>query len=204
LFCPGIPGAGKTILTAIVIEELTSRFHADKSIGIAYLYCNFRRQDEQKTVCLLESLLKQLAERQTSLPSSVEDLYNSHRNRQTRPSLDELVRTLQSVVSLYQKIFVIVDALDECQASDNNLKAFLSQIFSLQASNRLNFFATSRSIPHIVAEFKNCLNRDILASGEDVHRYLQAELLHLPKFVHRNPALQEKIKTGITEAVGGM
>src|SRR6185437_11037995 len=48
LFCPGIPGAGKTILTSIIVEELTTRFRNDKSIGIIYLYCNFRRQDEQK------------------------------------------------------------------------------------------------------------------------------------------------------------
>jgi DNA replication protein DnaC len=38
LFCPGIPGAGKTILTSIVIQEITTRFRNDKSIGIAYLY----------------------------------------------------------------------------------------------------------------------------------------------------------------------
>jgi hypothetical protein len=38
LFCPGIPGAGKTILTLIVVEELFTRFENDGSIGIAYLY----------------------------------------------------------------------------------------------------------------------------------------------------------------------
>jgi hypothetical protein len=42
LFCPGIPGAGKTILTSIVVEELTTRFSNDPTIGIAYIYCNFR------------------------------------------------------------------------------------------------------------------------------------------------------------------
>ncbi|EDN96577.1 hypothetical protein SS1G_01503 [Sclerotinia sclerotiorum 1980 UF-70] len=36
LFCPGIPGAGKTMLTSIVVEELTNRFGNDKSVGIAY------------------------------------------------------------------------------------------------------------------------------------------------------------------------
>jgi hypothetical protein len=61
LFCPGIPGAGKTILTSIVVEKLTTRFNDDKSIGIAYLYCNVRRQDQQKICDLLASLLKQLA-----------------------------------------------------------------------------------------------------------------------------------------------
>ena len=61
LFCPGIPGAGKTILTAIVIDDLTARFHGDQSIGIAYIYFNFRRQDEQKAERLLANLLKQLS-----------------------------------------------------------------------------------------------------------------------------------------------
>ena len=43
LFCPGIPGAGKTILTSIVVEELITRFENDGNIGIAYIYCNYRR-----------------------------------------------------------------------------------------------------------------------------------------------------------------
>lgn len=46
LFCPGIPGAGKTILTSIVVDELTIRFSNDPTIGIAYLYCNFRQKDK--------------------------------------------------------------------------------------------------------------------------------------------------------------
>jgi hypothetical protein len=42
LFCPGIPGAGKTILTSIVVEELFTRFENNGNIGIAYLYCNYQ------------------------------------------------------------------------------------------------------------------------------------------------------------------
>lgn len=42
LFCPGIPGAGKTILTSIVVEQLCTKFENDATVGIAYLYCNFR------------------------------------------------------------------------------------------------------------------------------------------------------------------
>src|SRR3569833_1128288 len=68
LFCPGIPGAGKTILTSVVIQDLTNRFGDDKSIGIAYLYCNFRRQDEQKADNLLASLLKLLSQSGSPLP----------------------------------------------------------------------------------------------------------------------------------------
>ncbi len=57
LFCPGIPGAGKTILTAIGIDDLYTRFQCDASIGIVYLYCGFQRQHEQNSESLLISLL---------------------------------------------------------------------------------------------------------------------------------------------------
>ena len=113
LFCPGIPGAGKTIITSIVVEELTTRFRNNKSVGITYIYCNFRRQDEQKIYDLLASLLKQLAESQPSLPSTVKELYNRHKTKRTRPSLEEISRSLQAVTTLYSRVFIIVDALDE-------------------------------------------------------------------------------------------
>jgi hypothetical protein len=75
LFCPGIPGAGKTILASIVVNDLDTRFSDDSTIGIAYIYCNFRRQDEQKIDDLLASLLKQLAESQPSLPAVFTTIY---------------------------------------------------------------------------------------------------------------------------------
>jgi predicted Zn-dependent protease len=93
LFCPGIPGAGKTILTTITIDDLTMRFQSEADIGITYLYCNFRRQDEQKADHLLASLLKQLSQERTSLPDSVKALYEKHKDQQTRPSFDEISRT---------------------------------------------------------------------------------------------------------------
>jgi len=94
LFCPGIPGAGKTILTAIVVDDLTTRFSSDPTTGVAYIYCNFRRQDEQKAEDLLASLLKQLTQVQSSLPDSVKSLHDSHKDKRTRPSFDEISRTL--------------------------------------------------------------------------------------------------------------
>jgi Cdc6-like AAA superfamily ATPase len=56
LFCPGIPGAGKTVLTSIVVEELFTRFENNGNIGIAYLYCNYRQQHQQKFEDLIASL----------------------------------------------------------------------------------------------------------------------------------------------------
>jgi hypothetical protein len=204
LFCPGIPGAGKTILTSIVVDDLITRFQNDPTISIAYIYCNFRQKDEQKIDDLLASLLKQLAQSQSSLPGSIKDLYDRHMKKQTRPLLDEISRALHSVAGLCSRVFIIIDALDECQASNRCRLMFLSQIFGLQAKTRANFFATSRPIPDIETEFKGCLRREILASDEDVRRYLNGHMPHLPKFVFKRPDLQEEIKTEITRAVEGM
>src|SRR5436305_6782182 len=79
LFCPGIPGAGKTILTSIVVDYLDKTFQNDSRAGIAYVYCNFRRQHEQKPEDVLASLLKQLIQEQTFIPERMRMLYNRHK-----------------------------------------------------------------------------------------------------------------------------
>ncbi|KAI9770260.1 MAG: hypothetical protein M1840_003418 [Geoglossum simile] len=54
----------------------------DLTIGIAYIYCNFQRKGEHKINDLLASLLKQLAQSQSSLPRSVKELWIIHAKRQ--------------------------------------------------------------------------------------------------------------------------
>ena len=204
LFCPGIPGAGKTILASIVVDELTTHFSNDPAIGIAYIYCNFRRQEEQKIDNLLASLLKQLAESQPSLPGTVKDLYDRHKTKQTRPSLEEISRSLQAVTTLYSRVFIIVDALDECQISDGCRQKFLLGLFNLQAKCGANLFATSRLISSIEKEFEGNPILEIRASDEDVRRYLEGHMFRLPGFVVRSLELQEEIKTRIVKAVDRM
>jgi hypothetical protein len=204
LFCPGIPGAGKTIITSIVVDELTTHFQVDRNIGVAYLYCNFRRQDEQKIDDLLTSLLKQLAEGQLSLLGPVKDLYDRHKTKRTRPSLREILDALQAVTALYSKVFIVVDAFDECQVSDNCRTKFLSEIFSLQTKCVLNFFATSRFVPDIAEKFNESTQLEIRASDQDIQRYLDGHMSQLPGYVFRSSDLQHEIKAGILKAVDGM
>jgi Cdc6-like AAA superfamily ATPase len=204
LFCPGNPGTGKTILTSVVIQELNARYFSDVAIGIAYIYFNFRQQDKQNVNDLLASLLKQLAESQPSLPKSVKDLHNQHKTKRTRPSTKEISDTLQAVATLYSRVFIVVDALDECQVSNSYCLKFLSEIFSLQTKSVINFFATSRFIPEITEKFNESLQLEIRASDQDVERYLHNHILQLPKCVLNSLGLQEEIKDRILKAVDGM
>jgi hypothetical protein len=204
LFCPGIPGAGKTILTSVVVQDLCNRFHNDTTIGIAYLYCNFRRQEEQKVEHLLGNLLKQLARGQSPLPGTVKELYDRHETRRTRPLLDEISRALQSVAIMYSRVFIIIDALDECRETDGSRTKLLTEIFSLQDKSGSNLFATSRFIPEIEKELGGCLSLEIRASREDIWNYLDKHMSQLPVFVTDDTDLQTEIKTGIEGAIDGM
>lgn len=211
LFCPGIPGSGKTILTSIVIDKLTTDFKDDNSIGIAYLYCNFRRTDEQKAEDLIASLLRQFAQSRPSLPESLKSVYDKHKDMQTKPSFGEISQALESVVSVYSRVFIVIDALDECPASDGG--GFLPEIFALQAKFGANIFATSRPIPKIAAKFAGSMRLEIQARDEDVIGYIKGhingdmpndEMQQLRENIHQCPELEEEITIGISSAVQGM
>ncbi|GMG37995.1 unnamed protein product [Aspergillus oryzae] len=116
LFCQGIPGAGKTIMASIVVNYLGIKFKDDCHVAVAYIFCNFRRQNEQTSTDLLTSLLKQLACQTPTLPKCLKNLFGNHKNQQTRPTSDEIWTALHTIGSSYEKVFIVIDALDECQS----------------------------------------------------------------------------------------
>lgn len=206
LFCPGIPGAGKTILTAVTIDDLFEQFQGSQHTAIAYLYCNFRQQDEQTVDNMLASVLKQLSQMRSSPPATLTALYERHKDRRTRPSFDEISKTLQSVAATYSRVFIVIDALDETRATDGCRTRLLGEIFKVQAGSEANIFATSRFMPDIISEFEARASTmlEIRANEDDVQQYLDGHIVRLPSFVRKKPELQEEIKTRIVQSVQGM
>ncbi|OPB46466.1 ankyrin repeat protein [Trichoderma guizhouense] len=206
LFCPGIPGAGKTVLTSVVVDHLHSRFQEDSKTGIAYFFFDYKQQDEQSTDTLLASFLRQLAACQSSLPEAVHELYRQHNTQanKSRPSTEELIRVLKSVAVIYSRIFIMIDALDECKPSNGTRFGVLSCIFKLRSETRANFLITSRFNTEISSAFSGIPTLEIRANDKDVRGYLRGNMVHLPKFVRDDPSLQEDIIDSIVQAVRGM
>jgi hypothetical protein len=198
LFCPGIPGAGKTILTSIVVDHLRGKFGTDTSTGICYIYFNFRRKNEQRLDGILLSLVKQLSQRQPSLPQSVRNLYFRHKKTLTRPSTSDICQTLKSVVAGLSRVFVVVDALDECQVLDGCRSMFISELLDLRSWIGANILVTSRFIPEISERFCEGTTKDIRAADNDISKYLDSNLAQLPGFVSNNTNLQSEIKENIS------
>jgi Cdc6-like AAA superfamily ATPase len=206
LFCPGIPGAGKTILTSIVVDYLYTRFENDASIGIAYLYCNFQRKQEQRPLDLLASLLKQLVQGRPLVPENMKCLYERHKEKRTRPSIDEILEVLYSIVADYSRAFILIDALDELQASDGDWRKILAELFNLQAKSGASLFVTSRYIPEITKEFEGrSTSLEIRASDKDVQRYLDGQIPQLLRSnIWKYLDLQDIVKREIVKAADGM
>ena len=203
LFCPGIPGAGKTIITSIVVNYLWTEFQNDANIGIAYLYCNYRQKQQPED--LLSNLLKQLAQEQLSVPADIKNLYKNHKTKRTRPSFDEIVKVLHSIIRLYSKVFIIIDALDECYVSNKGYNRLLSEVFSLQAQSQVNLFATSRFVPEITSQFEGCMSKKIRADDDDVLRYVNERIPQLLRSrISKYPDLQDAIRREVVKAADGM
>lgn len=204
LYCSGIPGAGKTILSSIVVEELTKQFRDDSSVCITHIYLNYQQHESQTINQVFSNLLRQLGEGQPDIPAAVQNLYKQHLKRGSKPKFDEISGLLQSLSSLYSTVFIIIDALNECPSRDGRQNILLSEIMKLQAAFSANLFCTSRPIPEIESWFPEALSIQVRASDNDVRKYLDGQIARLPGFVARSPELLEQVKTQIVQDVDGM
>ncbi|ENH63515.1 Ankyrin-2 [Fusarium oxysporum f. sp. cubense race 1] len=205
---PGTGGAGKTILTSLVIDDLWSSVFDESNIGIAYIYFSFQRQKEQTLDRLLLSLLKQLAGKLASMPEEVVNLYHKHDKELTRPTSQDIIYVLRKVIAKYSRVFIVVDALDEYSVTGSSRKPFFQKLDQLQREYQINIFMTSRFDKWITLEveeaFRSVTRIEIEAATEDIETYVDGKVDVLPPAVQENKDLREAIKGGIASSAEGM
>ncbi|KAK4081122.1 uncharacterized protein Triagg1_2654 [Trichoderma aggressivum f. europaeum] len=161
LFCPGIPGAGKTFQMAILIDHLSRGFRHDDTIGLAFFYYRFDRQDTQKPEPLIANLIKQLGQNHEPCREKIQSFCEHHKKKGTWPLIGELVDLLELISSLLSRAYVIIDALDECDNNENSRTRLLDGLFAAQKKG-LNICATSRKLHVIEQRFEGALKWEIM------------------------------------------
>jgi hypothetical protein len=202
LFCPGIPGAGKTMIAAIAIHHLGRIAQAD--VGLAYLFCNYKSQVDQSACSLLTALLKQLVQSQPDISAPIIRLYDHHSKKKSRPSLDEIFKALLSICSNHATVHVVVDALDECADRDGTRSRLIEKLRELQATTNVRLLFTSRFIPEIMENFRLGPVLEVRASKEDVELFVAGQIPRLPSCIRRDNELVRAVQTKIVESVDGM
>jgi hypothetical protein len=202
LFCPGIPGAGKTMMAAIAIEHLCRTAQAD--VGLAYLFCNYKSQADQSIHGLLSALLKQLVQSRIDIAAPVTHLYDHHSKHKSRPSLDEIFAALSTICSNHASVYFVVDALDECSDQDSTRSRLVEKLRDLQTKTNVRLLFTSRFLPEITEKFQSDTILEIRASEEDVKRFVAGQIPRLPKCIRRDDELTLTVQSKIVKAVDGM
>lgn len=161
---PLIAGAGKTFLrykslgtgklcivglmfnSSLIIDELVERA-STTGFGVAYIYFNFKEQEQQTPINVLRSLIKQLMTQlpELDVPDGVGALYDQFIRRDTRPIFEELVKALEETCNLFPRVFFVFDALDECL--EKTQRKDLLPFFHDLAKNGASLFLTSRPYP---------------------------------------------------------
>src|SRR5204862_3631171 len=117
-------------LSSAVIDTLNKKLTSSK-VGMAFLYCSYAERMDQTIEELIGSLIQQLTLRQHVIPEDILALYASHNRSNTRPDYAELSKHLHSSVSRFSKVYIIVDALDECNEENKTRSSLLAQLRSL-------------------------------------------------------------------------
>jgi hypothetical protein len=203
LFCPGIPGAGKTIMAALVIDHLLRSQHvADEPV--TFIYCNYKRQSEQSAKHMLSSILRQIIDIQPGVPKLVQDFYTSHTTKRTTLSSGEVKQVLEAVLKNLQGLTIIVDALDECKTPAR--QEFLLAIEALRRQCKVRLLATSRPLPTVqsLPIFVGRPALEVKASDTDLAKYIRSRASELHFQVMSKPDLLQDLVTSTVRATGGM
>lgn len=191
------------MLASVVIDHLWNRPRPN-GIGVAYIYCDYLKAREQTHVHLVGSLLKQLVEQRNPVSESLKSYYDEHRSSNIDQKPEGAFDVLKAECDNWSRIYIVIDALDECSEKDDTRRRVIAGLLSLQRSNRINVLVTSRPIPSILCDFEVSERLEIRADPEDIHRYLLGQMDRFSKRILAEKDLQAQIISKIIDAADGM
>lgn len=162
------------------------------------MYCRYKEQYVQTAEALVGSLVQQLVQKCQDVPKDVQDAYQNHAVHQppTSPTLWECFDLLKSQLASLPSIFIVIDALDECE--DRAQRDLCLQFQNL--SNNVHLLITSRDIPELEELIKPSAKLEILANDNDIKLYLEGRITSAPR-LKRNIDSEAKLQTLVIETI---
>lgn len=151
-------------------EEATA-----KNYGVAYTYFEYKERGRQTPVNILASLVTQLASQIPELPAEIEKLHSKLESRGKKPMFDELYNALVATFKSFDQIFLIFDALDECDPKSQRRE--LLPLFHRMRKSGARLFVTSRQYPEDIQEsFHDSAKIELIPKKEDIRIHIQQRI----------------------------
>jgi hypothetical protein len=164
---------------------------------VLFIFCNYKESIKQTLSHLVASPLRQIYQHRDAIPEHIRTLYVKHQRGGTPPLLDEVRAALTREIGTYSKIFVVVDALDECP-DDGIRESLLKELRSL----KVRLLVTSRDIPSITQHFRDATRLDISADDQDMREYIKGRIGQATRRPVKD--LQERVIARVSEKAIGM
>ncbi|KAF8421801.1 hypothetical protein EV426DRAFT_671737, partial [Tirmania nivea] len=196
LCCYGIPGAGKTLISSLVIDHLCLQAaeQTTRQISIVCLYGDYRDQNNQTLVNILGSFLHQFLANTGLLhiPEQVITKLKEVKKRNSKVELENILVMLKAILEQLDNSFFCIDALDELEPQTR--RDLLDNLKNLQLGTKApRLFFTGR--PHMqnevhqYFEIRQEQEVEIIAKENDIRQYLHHKIA---KDRHVNPDVMNK------------
>jgi hypothetical protein len=131
LWINGIPGAGKTVLASVIIDDCLK----DPNCETAYFYCKHAETEKNTSMAIFRGLLSQLiSQNKSMLPPCYEKTLA--KGELTLTSAVTAQNLLELFFDCSSRQYIIIDGLDECSAIERKLVlAFFNGIIRKYDSN---------------------------------------------------------------------
>ena len=205
LWLNGISGCGKTVLCATVIEDVRQFSSANPETCYAYYYFDFNDAAKRNPYSMVSSLLGTLGCSMESQPQCIRDLHDKHPSGQQGPSFADVVSALVSVLQGRRKVYILLDALDECLEQDRLLKCICTiestcKNVSIFVSSRREYNITEVLIDHVTYD----IDMKTAAVDADIELFVR-NFLSTDRALNKWPSgIKAEIKDELCRRSGGM
>ena len=158
---------------------------------------------EQTLTNILASLLKQLIQEQSTLPSVVRKLYEDYGDTGMPPTMNDVSAALLSLLDLYSETFFVIDALDEC--SDETRWGLIEKLREFEP--HVCLMVLSRFRGDISEELKDFQRLEVKADKADIELFIDTQIqqnANLRRIIAKSPSLRGSIKEGVVRTAKGM
>ncbi|KAJ8126777.1 hypothetical protein O1611_g6861 [Lasiodiplodia mahajangana] len=196
----GVAGSGKSVLAASIIRQLQE---ADPSVPVLFFFFRQIVEKNHSAKYLIRDFASQLLPYSQSLVSKLDALHKSNRVEGNEHGLlwDALTDTLHRM----EKVYLVVDALDEMDDQDFSMVDRLAQLGNHDSSMAKLLF-TSRPIPRIEGAMRALgvpyIRLEPTIVYPDVAKYVTVSMSTLDTTL--SPEKEDRVKQVICERAQGL
>lgn len=196
-------------LSSTVIHYLEEQI-TQPTQALAYYYFDFNEPQKLLFRSLIHSLTKQLLAQCIGIPLPLKELFDKSHSGTKEPNLEDLIGALKIMMTLFDHVYIVLDALDECNQLEEQdyLLKFLQAVVNWKET-RIHLLVTSRQILQIQEAILPLITHYIDLQGwsgrvaTDIKLYID-NMLKGVNFQHWSVEDKDMVATRLQQNANGM